>query len=245
MIERKTVLVTGASRGIGKSIAVAFAKEGYHVFLNCNKSLDDLQKLANLINVLTPGCATMVPGNVGNSQRVKEMFSVIYSHCDGLDVLVNNAGSAYFGLLSDMSDENWEDTISVNLSSVFYCCRQAIPAMVSRKAGKIINISSMWGTTGASCESAYSAAKSGVNGLTKALAKELAPSNISVNAIACGVVDTVMNQHLNEDEREALENDIPMGRFATSDEIAQLVMGIVKAPNYMTGQIIGIDGGFI
>ena len=238
-------MVTGASRGIGKSIALAFAREGYHVYLNCNKSIDALKNLANLINVITIGSATMVPGNVGDPNRVRDMFKVINRECDGLDILINNAGCAQYGLLTDLSDEQWDDTISVNLSSVFYCCREAVPAMVSRKAGKIINISSMWGSTGASCESAYSAAKSGVNGLTMALAKELAPSNISVNAIACGVVDTEMNGHLNKSERRELENEIPIGRFATADEIAQLVMNIVDSPNYMTGQIIGIDGGFI
>ena len=244
-LKKKTVLVTGASRGIGKSIAIGFAKEGYHVFVNCRKSIDDLQKLTNMINVMTPGSATMVPGNVADPARVREMFKIIDSQCDGLDVLVNNAGISFFGLLSDMTDEEWDEIISVNLSSVFYCCRQAIPAMVSRKAGKIINISSIWGRTGASCESAYSAAKSGVNGLTMALAKELAPSNISVNAIACGVVDTEMNGHLTEAEKEQLANEIPVGRFATADEIAKLVIGMVNSPNYMTGQIIGIDGGFI
>lgn len=244
-IEKKTVLVTGGSRGIGRSIALAFAKEGYHVFLNCNKSLDDLEKLTEYINSSTKGSATRVIGDVGNPAMVREMFNLIFDQCDGLDVLVNNAGSGFFGLLSDMTDDEWDAIIAVNLSSVFYCCRQAIPSMVSRKAGKIINISSMWGRTGASCESAYSAAKSGVNGLTKALAKELAPSNISVNAIACGVVDTEMNHRLSPSERRKLENEIPVGRFATADEIAQLVMNIVNTPNYMTGQVIGMDGGFI
>ena len=241
----KTVLVTGASRGIGASCAKAFAEEGYHVFLNCQKSLDDLAKVSKYINEETLGKATIVAGNVGNPQDVAKMFETIYQHTDALGVLVNNAGIAHIGLLSDMSDSEWQSIIDVNLSSVFYCCRQAVPPMVSRKAGRIINVSSMWGTCGASCECAYSAAKAGVNGLTKALAKELAPSGISVNAVAAGVVDTVMNGQLNHEERVQLEEEIPAGRFAEPSEIARLILQIANAPIYMTGQIIGVDGGLI
>ena len=242
---KKTILVTGASRGIGKSIALLFAEKGFHVFLNCNKSVDQLEETAEIIRERGKGSCTLVQGNVGNPEDVRRMFKVIEKECRALDVLVNNAGISHIGLLTDMTDEEWNRIISVNLSSVFYCCRAAVPAMVSEKAGKIINISSMWGTTGASCESAYSAAKSGVNGLTKALAKELAPSNISVNAIACGVVDTVMNNQLNREERASLEDEIPAGRFADADEIAGLVWEISNTSSYMTGQIIGIDGGYI
>ena len=135
--------------------------------------------------------------------------------------------------------------MDTNLSSVFYCCREAVPYMVSRKQGRIINISSIWGISGASCEAAYSASKAGLNGLTQALAKELAPSNIQVNAIACGVIDTEMNARLDEEERNALREEIPAGRFGTPEEAAKLVLLLAEAPAYLTGQIIRMDGGLI
>ena len=190
---KKNVLITGASRGIGRSTALLFADKGFHVFLNCHKSIEELQKVQQEIEQNHPNCSTIVTGNVGNPEDVRSIFREIYSHCDSLDVLVNNAGVAHIGLLMDLTDEEWRRIIDTNLSSVFYCCREAVPKMVSKKSGRIINISSMWGTVGASCEAAYSASKSGIHGLTRALAKELAPSGIPVNAIACGVIDTVMN----------------------------------------------------
>ena len=244
-INRKTVLVTGASRGIGRSIAMLFAIKGYHVYINCNKSINQLKALEYEIKEKTKGSCTMVVGNVGNPREVERIFNVIEKESGCLDVLINNAGIAYIGLLTDMSNKEWNRILQVNLSSVFYCSRAAVPGMVSKKEGRIVNISSMWGTVGASMEAAYSATKSGVNGLTKALAKELAPSNIQVNAIACGAVDTEMNSQLGGQERRNFEEEIPMGRFATADEIASLVYGIVNSPNYMTGQIIGVDGGYI
>lgn len=241
----KYILVTGASRGIGQAVALAFANCGYHVFLNCNASIKQLQEVKEKIDTATPGSATLVPGNIADPDAVRAMFQTIYEHCDALDVLVNNAGVSHLGLLSDMTDEQWDRVIGTDLSSVFYCCREAIPKMVSRKSGHIINISSMWGVSGSSCEVAYSAAKSGVNGLTRALAKELAPSQIPVNAIACGVIDTVMNQWLDKEEREALEQEIPIGRFASPEEVGQLAVNLVNSPLYLTGQVIGLDGGYL
>lgn len=244
-MNKKTVLVTGASRGIGRAIALAFAENGYHVFLNCNHSLTELDKVRAEIEASPDGSCDMVVGDVGNPNAVHEMFKKIYKKCDSLDVLVNNAGIAHIGLLTDMSDKEWNRMIQTNLSSVFYCCRAAVPKMVSKKSGKIINISSMWGTSGASCEVAYSATKSGVHGLTKALAKELAPSNIQVNAIACGVIDTTMNQQLSDEEKLILKTEIPAGRFGTPEEVADMAVQLANSPDYLTGQIIGFDGGFI
>lgn len=243
-MERKNVLITGASRGIGRSIALKFASEGYHVFLNCHTSMDELNEVKAVIEkeYLIP--CEIVTGDVGNPQNVTDMFERIHHSCGCLDVLVNNAGISYIGLLMDMKDDEWRRVIDTNLSSVFYCCRAAIPPMVSRKSGRIVNISSMWGDCGASCEAAYSASKAGVNGLTKALARELAPSNIQVNAIACGVIDTDMNRQLSADERKALEDAIPAGRYGTTDEIAQAVWDVAHAPGYLTGQVIGVDGGY-
>lgn len=241
----KNVLITGASRGIGRSTAILFAQNGYHVFLNCNKSVEELKQVQEEIEKHHPKAVTLVPGNVGNPSDVRSIFGEIYSHCDSLDVLINNAGIAHIGLLMDLTDEEWQQIIDTNLSSVFYCCREAVPKMVSTKSGRIINISSMWGTVGASCEAAYSASKSGIHGLTRALAKELAPSGISVNAIACGVIDTVMNAQLDEAERQSLAEEIPAGRFCSPEEIAEVIWQTVNTPAYMTGQIIGVDGGYI
>lgn len=247
---KKNVLITGSSRGIGRACALAFAEAGYHVFINCRNSLDKLESLEQEI-VKAGGSCTQLPGDVSDPNAVRSMFDKIASVCGstsssgGLDVLVNNAGISHFGLLSDLSDEEWHTVLDTNLSSAFYCSRAAIPHMVSQKAGRIINISSMWGVAGASCEAAYSASKAGLNGLTQALAKELAPSNIQVNAIACGVIDTEMNARLDEDERNALREEIPAGRFGTAAEVAKLALSLAEAPGYLTGQILRIDGGFI
>lgn len=244
-MKKKYILVTGSSRGIGRSIALKFASEGYHVFLNCRHSLDKLELVRQEILEKGQGSCTLVPGDVGNPEDVRQIFGTIHSVCPSLDVLVNNAGISHIGLLIDMTDDEWNRLLASNLSSAFYCCREALKDMVSAKSGCIINISSMWGTTGASCEAAYSAVKSGMNGLTRALAKEYAPSHIAVNAIACGVIDTEMNGQLSDDERASLAADIPAGRFASPEEVADLVWQIAGSPTYMTGQVIGIDGGYI
>lgn len=243
-MEQKTALITGASRGIGRACALSFARLGYHVFINSCHSETHLKELQQLI-IEKGGTCTAIVADVSKSSEVNRVFDVITSKCNGLDVLVNNAGISYIGLLTDMTDLDWDSIIGTNLSSAFYCSRAAIPHMVSKKSGKIINISSMWGTTGASCEVAYSASKSGLNGLTKALAKELAPSNIQVNAIACGVIDTAMNSCFTDDEKKSLEDEIPMGRFGLPNEVADLVIDLAENHPYMTGQILGLDGGFI
>ena len=244
-MDKKTVLVTGSSRGIGRAIAIAFAKNGYHVFLNCNHSIIDLERVRAEIEAIPGASCDLAIGDVGNPDAVAEMFKKIHKYCNGLDVLVNNAGISYIGLMSEMSTKDWNRIIQTNLSSVFYCSHEAVPKMVSKKGGKIINISSMWGTSGASCEVAYSASKAGIHGFTKALAKELAPSNIQVNALACGAIETTMNEHLSEEERLSLEIEIPAGRFGTPEEVADMVLQIAESPAYLTGQIIGIDGGMI
>lgn len=242
---KKHVLITGTSRGIGRSTALLFAGKDYHVFLNCRHSAQELEKVKKEIDSMMCGSCEIVMGDVGNPQDVRKIFERINKTCRRLDVLVNNAGISHIGLLSDMSDDEWNEVMQTNLSSVFYCCRAAIPGMVSEKQGRIINVSSMWGVSGASCEAAYSASKAGVCGLTRALAKELAPSNIPVNAIACGVIDTAMNAQLSEEERKALVYDIPAGRFGSPDEIAKIIWDTANAPEYMTGQIIGVDGGYL
>ncbi len=247
-MKQKNVLITGASRGIGMACARRFAKEGagsdYRLFLNCHSSVRELEALCSELTAQGVFCLP-VPGDVGDSKQIHTIFDTIEQYCAGIDILVNNAGISHIGLLSDLTDDEWDRILRTNLSSAFYTCRRAIPHMVSEKAGKILNISSMWGRIGASCEAAYSASKAGLQGLTMALAKELAPSNIQVNAIACGVIDTAMNQCLSPTERKALADEIPAGRFGTPEEVAKLVLQLACAPEYLTGQIIGLDGGFI
>lgn len=240
----KTVLITGASRGIGKAIAHQFAKAGYSIVINCSKSADDLnalkQELENLYHI--PVLASV--GNVGDYNYVVQIFAEIKTQFGGVDILVNNAGISYIGLLTDMDVEDWHNLMNINLSSAFYTSKLAIPYMLSKKEGKIINISSVWGNVGASCEVAYSASKGGLNAFTKALAKELAPSNIQVNAIACGCIDTAMNQCFSSEERQLLQDEIPAGRFGTPEEVAALVYTLATDCNYMTGQILTLDGGW-
>ena len=240
---RKVVLVTGASRGIGRAIALTFAKSGYHVIINCLKSVDALTNLERQIQSLGVRCLSFI-GDVGNPAFVEMMFRSIEKEFGTLDVLVNNAGISYVGLLTDMTPSDWKMVMDTNLSSVFYCSSKAIPMMLQKKAGRIINISSMWGTCGASCEVAYSASKGGMDAFTKALAKELAPSGITVNAIACGCIDTSMNQCFSSEERAALEYEIPAGRFGTPEEVAELTFSLASNHNYLTGQIISLDGGW-
>ena len=240
----KTVLITGASRGIGKAIATLFAKEGYSLVLNCCHSQDALLQLKKELEDAYHICVIASVGNIGDYNYACQLFQEITKHFSGIDILVNNAGVSHIGLLHDMSFEEWQNLINTNLSSAFYTAKLAIPYMLSQKCGKIINISSVWGNVGASCEVAYSASKGGLNTFTKALAKELAPSNIQVNAIACGCIDTAMNQCFSPEERTALAEEIPAGRFGTPWEVAELVYSLSNGNNYLTGQVISLDGGW-
>ena len=243
-MSRKTVLVTGASRGIGKAIAIKFARKGYNVVISCIRNEDRLMQTKKEIeNYQVPCLAYM--GDMGDMDCCKELFAKIKKQFGGIDVLVNNAGVSYIGLLQDMSSEDWDKILHMNLTSVFNCCKLAIPYMVHQKQGKIINISSVWGNVGASCEGAYSACKGGMNSFTRGLAKELAPSNIQVNAIACGCIDTQMNACFSEEERAALADEIPAGRFGAPEEVASLALTLAKENEYLTGQIITLDGGWI
>jgi 3-oxoacyl-[acyl-carrier protein] reductase len=242
--DKKTVLVTGSSRGIGKAIAVRFAKEGYNVVINGINRKEKLLETKSDIEQYKVSCMAYL-GDMGSYDKAEELFLMIKEQFGHIDVLVNNAGISYIGLLTDMSIKDWNSIISTNLTSVFNCCSLAIPDMVRQKSGKIINISSVWGNVGASCEVAYSASKGGMNAFTKALAKELAPSNIQVNAIACGAIDTEMNRILTAEELLQLTDEIPAGRLGRAEEVADLVYQLAQNNNYLTGQIIGLDGGWI
>ena len=234
-------LVTGASRGIGKSIAEALAKEGYHLILTCLNSYDTLIDLAShLKETYRINCITM-QCDAKDAESVHKLFE----NSPAPDVIINNAGISYVGLLQDMTIEEWNNIINTNLSSAFYTSKYAIPLMLQKHSGHIINISSVWGDTGASAEVAYSASKGGLNALTKALAKELAPSGIQVNAIACGLIDTQMNAHLSAEDICALTEEIPAVRPGSCEEVAQTVISLLNMPSYFTGQIITLDGGWM
>lgn len=237
----KHAIITGASRGIGKAIAETFAGAGYNLTITCINNMDKLSELADKLRKRFGITCNTFTGDLADFETVKLLF-------DGMeqaDVLVNNSGISYVGLLQDMSPDEWNRVIDVNLSSAFFCSKLAIPLMLSKKSGRIINISSVWGEYGASMETAYSASKGGLNAFTKALAKELAPSNIQVNAIACGIIDTDMNKVFNEDEISSIIEDIPSGRMGQPEEVAALALQLCTGNSYLTGQIITLDGGWM
>lgn len=251
----KSILITGASRGVGKAIALKIAETSKyshdysHIILNAHSSSSLLDETAATIAELNPDikCLTSI-GDVGDAAYINKLYSQVKSFTGDVSfvqTLINNAAISYTGLLIDMSPEEWNQTISTNLSSIYNTCHAFLPDMIHHKSGQIINISSVWGTYGASCEAAYSAAKGGVDSLTKALAKELAPSGISVNALALGIVNTEMNAHLSKEEIDDICEDIPIGRMMTPEEAAEGVMAILNAPDYLTGAVIKMDGGWI
>lgn len=243
MSENRSVFITGASRGIGKAIALRFAREGWNIGICSSRSEAALLQVKE--EILSLGCqCEAFTVNVGDASSCESMLQTFLNRFGRIDVLVNNAGVSHVGLLQDMSLAEWDRVIQTNLSSVFYLSRLAIPAMLSRKNGKILNISSVWGNVGASCEAAYSASKGGINSLTKALGKELAPSNIQVNALACGAIDTDMNSCFSEEDLQALAEEIPAGRLGRPEEAAEMIWQLANAPAYLNGQIITLDGGW-
>lgn len=236
----KTALITGASRGIGKAIAEAFAQKGYDLILTCVSSISVLQEYSAFLEKKYGITCQSVQADAGNHAEISSLFQNIQK----LDVLVNNAGVSHIGLLSDMSVEQWHHVMHTNLDACFYTCKYAIPLMLQHHSGRIINISSVWGDMGASMEVAYSTSKGGVNAFTKALAKELAPSNIQVNAIACGLIDTDMNACFSEEDLQYIIEEIPADRIGKPEEVAKLCLMLAEAPEYLTGQIITIDGAW-
>ncbi len=237
---RKKALITGASRGIGRATAARFARGGYDLVLNCAHSIETLEAFGRELMEQWDILVTVVPGDVGKYDDVCRLFADL---CH-LEVLVNNAGVSYIGLLSEMSPEDWRMVLGTNLDSCFYTSRLAVPLMLKKHRGSIVNVSSVWGNVGASMEVAYSASKGAVNAFTKALAKELAPSGIQVNAVACGLIDTEMNGHLSAEDLEALREEIPADRMGTPEEVAEVIWQTAHAPAYLTGQVITVDGGW-
>ena len=242
---KQTGLITGAARGIGAALAETFARAGYQLTLCCQHSEGKLMELVQRLQEQYHTTVLVRIGDVGDYAFVKTMVDATLEAFGAIDVLINNAGISYIGLLTDMSIEDWNRIVATNLTSVFSTCRCVVPSMVHNKRGRIINISSVWGNVGASCEVAYSACKGGINSFTRALGKELAPSQITVNAIACGVIDTDMNRCFSEEERAELIAEIPAERMGRPEEVAELALSIASGHAYLNGQIITLDGGWI
>lgn len=244
-MNNKRALITGASGGIGRAIALRLAADGFDVAA-CYYSDDaGAEKLGKELEKLGVKFR-LYKADVSDYRQVEKIFTDAFDFFGGIDVLVNNAGMAQQKLFTDISEEEFDRICAVNFKSVYNCCKFAVPGMVSRKSGKIINISSMWGVSGASCETVYSATKAAVIGLSKALGKELAPSNVQVNCIAPGAIDTKMNSNLSDEDKAAFAEEIPAGRFGTPDEIAGIVSFLAgKDSAYITSQTVIADGGFI
>ncbi len=240
---KKTAVITGASRGIGRAAALHFAARGWNLAVCCRQNTALLETLRQEAEALGAACLTYT-GDMGNPEHCACFFSQIETRFPHPDLLVNNAGISLTGLFQDMTPALWQQILASNLSSVFYCSQQAVRRMLPLQSGCILNISSVWGTVGAACEVAYSATKGGVSSLTRALAKELAPSHIRVNAVAFGAIHTDMNAFLNEEERQALLDEIPAGRMGTAEEAAAFLYQLAEAPEYLTGQVITMDGGW-
>lgn len=240
-----TVLITGASRGIGAQCALRFAQEGCNVAVNYHHSEESAMALVKEIQALGVR-AIAVQADVADSTQVRRMFDTVRAQLGAVDVLVNNAGIAHVGLLTDMTDDEWRRLIDTDLSGTFYCCREALPDMIRAHSGVIVNIASMWGEIGASCEAAYSAAKAGVIGLTKALAKEVGPSGVRVNAVSPGVVMTDMMASFSEEDVAALKDETPLMQLGAPEDIADAVLFLAsEKARFITGQVLSVNGGMV
>ena len=233
------VLVTGASRGIGRKIAKMLAQKGNKVIANYNKSEEYAIKLQEECENIE-----IYRADVSKREEVHQMVGGILKKYGKIDVLINNAGISESKVFTDVTDQDWNRLININLYSVFCVTQEVLPNMIHNKNGCIINISSIWGLVGASCETIYSVTKSGINGMTKSLAKELGPSNIRVNAIAPGIIDTDMNKYLREEDIKNIEEEIPLERIGNTLDIARCVEWLVQ-DEYTTGQIISVNGGWV
>lgn len=241
----KVALVTGASRGIGRATAEAFARAGYQVAANYCRSKEQIEQFSAQME--REGCAVIpVQADVSDPEQVERMVQAVQQQFGHIDVLVCNAGIARQGLLTDFSPTDWRQMMAVNLDGTFYCCRSVLPGMIRRQSGCIITTSSIWGITGASCEVPYSAAKAGIIGLTRALAKEVGPSGIRVNCIAPGVIDTEMNGNLTPEVMAQLREETPLGIIGTPKQVADLALYLAgEGASFLTGQVISPNGGFL
>lgn len=239
----KVVIVTGASRGIGRDIATTLAKKGYIVIANYNKSENkaiELQQNLKKENINID----IFKADVSNRDEVKKLVQFVINKYKKIDCVINNAGIDQVKMFLDITDTDWNNMISNNLNSVFYMCQEVLPYMIHEKNGVIINISSIWGVTGASCESHYAVSKAGVDALTKSLAKEMGPSNIRINSIAPGFIDTEMNNNLNEEEKKEIKEEIPLQKIGKVEDVSRTVEWIIE-DEYITGQVISVNGGWL
>lgn len=242
---KKTVIVTGASKGIGAATAILFAQKGYNVVINYNESYESANLLARSLSE-NGFSVTTQKANVANRLEAELLIKETLYKFGRIDVLVNNAGVAFEGLISQTDEVEYDRIMDINLKGVFNCSKAVTQVMVNQQSGKIINVSSMWGETGASYEVAYSASKAGVIGLTKALAKELAPSGITVNAVTPGLIETSMNKNISVEDLNAFVESIPLGRMGTADDVAQAIYFLASEnADYITGQILGVNGGYV
>ena len=230
----KNVLITGGSRGIGAACVKLFCEKGYNVTFTYNKSEDAARSMAAETGAKAVFCDLAVIENI--EVAVKEAGNV--------DILINNAGVSHVGLITDIDEDEYRYLMAVNTDAPFFLSRAVLPNMINQKSGAIINVSSMWGAVGASCEVAYSASKAAVIGFTKALAKEVGPSGIRVNCVLPGVIDTEMNAHLSDEDRAALSDETPLGRIGDPQEVAEAIMYLAEA-SFVTGQCLSVDGGYI
>ncbi|MCD8238431.1 MAG: SDR family oxidoreductase [Clostridiales bacterium] len=242
---KKAVLITGSSRGIGRAIAESFAAPEYNVILNCVNNVDKMNEVLEKIKKTSPNSAGF-QFDVADINAVNSAVDEINNKFGGVDILINNAGISLRGLFQDMPDKDWKWLFDVNVFGMFNLTKAVLPHMISQKKGVIINISSMWGQSGASCEAVYSASKGAVDSFTKALAKELGPCGIRTNAVSCGCIETEMNGFLSAEEKNELAEEIPLMRFGSPKEIGELVRFLASdKASYINGQIIRADGGFI
>jgi len=244
-LEGKTALVTGAGRGIGAAAAVLLAEAGARVVVHYHSSRDAAEATARECE-RRGGSAMTAAADLRSPAEIERLKAALDEAGIAPDILVNNAGVSHYGLFTDVTERDWDDVVGVNLKGMFRLTQLLAPAMVRRRHGRIINVSSVWGIAGASCEALYSLTKGGVNAFTKALAKELAPSGVTVNAVAPGAVETDMMRDFSEEELAALRAEIPMGRLARPEEIASLILFLaLPEAGYITGQIISPNGGWL
>ena len=240
----KSVLIFGGSRGIGAATALYFAEKGYKVAITYNNS-GYAAKIMQQNITANGGEFIVIPCDVTSSVQVDSAIKQAVSAFGRLDAVINNAGIAEQKLITDVTDADWQKMLNTNLSGVFYACRSAAKVMVNQKNGSIVNVSSIWGITGASCEVAYSATKAGIIGLTKALAKELGPSNVRVNCVAPGVIDTEMNSKLDIGALADLADETPLGRIGTTEEVAKAIYYLASDADFITGQVLSPNGGIV
>lgn len=239
----KNIVITGSSRGIGKCLVENFAKDGHNVILNYNKSKKQAEQIKN--ELAEQGIKIEIfKADVSKREDVKKLIKFALKNMESIDVLINNAGIAKLQMFQDVTEDDWNEIMDTNLKSVYYTIQETIPNMIQRKEGCIINISSMWGIVGASCEAVYAASKAGMDAITKSLAKELGPSNIRVNSIAPGVINTDMNSSIDEKIKEEIKKETPLEKIGEPADIYICAKWLIE-DKFTTGQIISVNGGYV